>query len=434
MRTKQCVVYAVVLGLAGILLGGRVCFGAGFALYENGARGNALGGTLVGRADDASALYYNPAGITQLPGLQMMGGATFIIPSVDVTTTNPYTGQTVKTGTESNIWYPPHMYTTYQFSDKLWLGLGVFGQFGLGTEFDSQWAGRYNSYYAEIKTMTFNPNFAFKVTDNLSLAAGIDLMWFDLNLKQKIDASGQNNPDTYAYDVDQQLTGDSINAGFNLALHYKPYNWMAFGMSYRSQVKQNITGDADFTKPSFLQSLPVFNDTGMSGSITLPDTLDTGLMFKPWDCFSVEIGGTWVRWSTYDELTVQYDKPIAYDSHTGAPITEVTVPKNWHDTWRAKIGFEYTPISWLDLRAGYIFDQTPVDNEHADYVLPANNRMIFSFGPGFHWGKWTLDLSYQYAWIMNRDYVPARLSEGILESSFSDGHANLFGFSLSRKF
>ncbi len=73
MRVRKCFVYAIVMGLAGILLGGQVCFGAGFALYEGSARGNALGGTLVARADDASALFYNPAGITQLPGLQVMG-------------------------------------------------------------------------------------------------------------------------------------------------------------------------------------------------------------------------------------------------------------------------------------------------------------------------------------------------------------------------
>jgi len=433
MRVRKCFVYAIVMGLAGILLGGQVCFGAGFALYEGSARGNALGGTLVARADDASALFYNPAGITQLPGLQVMGGATFIIPGTDVTTTNPYNKRTTKTGTESNVWMPPHLYASYQFSDKLWFGLGVFGQFGLGTEFDSLWSGRYNSYDAEIKTLTFNPNFAFKVTDSLSLAAGIDFMWFDLTLKNKIDASGQNNPATYAYDVDQKLTGDSINAGWNVALHYKPLNWMAFGMSYRSQVKQNVTGDANFTKPSFLNPL-VFQDTSVAGSITLPDTLYSGLMFKPWNCFSVEIGGTWVRWSTYDQLTIQYDNAIAYDSKTGKAITQVTRIKDWHDTWRASIGFEYTPIEWLDLRAGYIFDESPVTDEHADYLLPANSRHIFSFGPGFRWRNWTLDLSYQYIWILDRDNVPARLSEGVLQSSFSGGYANLVGLSVGYKF
>lgn len=425
MKAGKYCFQAFLMGFLVLLLGAQVGYGAGFALYEGSARGNALGGTLVARADDPSALFYNPAGITQLPGLQLMGGATFIVPGTDVTTTNYYNGNKQKSSTESNVWIPPHLYASYQFSNSLWFGLGVFSQFGLGTEFEENWPGRYNSYDAEIQTITFNPNFAFKVTDQLSLAAGIDFMYFDLKLKQKIDASGQNNPDTYGYDVDQSLSGDSVGVGWNLAMHYKPFDWMAVGVSYRSWVKQNVEGSVDFTKPSYI---PYFEDTGASGAIILPDTVYFGVMFKPWERFSVELDGTWVRWSTYDKLTIQYDNDIV------PGVDEATRVKDWHDTWRAAIGFEYEALDWLDLRAGYVFDESPIEDSHADYLVPANDRHLFSVGPGFHWANWAVDLSYTYIWIMNRDEVPARPSEGVLESSFEDGFAHLMGISVSYKF
>jgi len=425
----------LLLGLMIVALGAQVCFGAGFALYEGSARGNALGGTLVARADDASAIFYNPAGITQLPGLQMMVGGTFILPGVDVTTTDPRTGQKTTTSSDATVWMPPHLYATYQFNDSLWFGLGVFGQFGLGTLFPADWTGRYNSYDAEIKSLTFNPTVAFKVNDQISLAGGIDLMWFDLRLKNKIDALRLNNP---MYDVRQNLTGNSFSAGWNLALHYKPLDWMAAGISYRSKVKQNVTGDVDFNKPQILEMLApqAFPDTGVSGAITLPDTLSMGIMFKPWERFSIEVDGTWVRWSTYESLTISYDQPIIGPPFVPAPVSAVKRNKNWHDTWRAQIGFEYKALDWLDLRAGYIFDESPVEDAYSDYLLPANDRHLFSFGPGFHWRNWTLDLSYTYIWITDREFKATdyQLSQGVLDSSFDNGYAHLAGLSLSYKF
>ena len=180
--------YARWFALVGMVLklvaGLQMCYGAGFGLYEGSARGNALGGTMVGRADDPSAIYYNPAGITQLSGLQVMGGATIIRPSTEVKTTTPL--GSVSTSTKDNNWIPPHLYGTYQFSDDVWAGLGLFSRFGLGTEFPSDWPGRYNSYDAEIRTLTLNPDIALKLHDKMSVAAGLSATWLDLILKQKM--------------------------------------------------------------------------------------------------------------------------------------------------------------------------------------------------------------------------------------------------------
>ncbi len=403
--------------------------GSGFALYEGSARGNALGGTLVGRADDPSAIFFNPAGMTQLSGLQIVGGATAIMPKTDVVTFDE--GVKTSTETDSNVWVPPHLYSTYQYSDSVWFGLGILSRFGLGTEYDDDWPGRYNIYTAIVKTLSINPNLALKVNDRLSLAAGVSAMWLDLDLEQKIDfgaAAGLPG----ALDIDQELTGDDWGYGFNLAAHYKACDWMSLGVSYVSRVDQDVDGDADFSKPAGVPA-EIFNDTGGSGEITLPDMVFLGVAFYPCDRWSLEVNGVWTGWSTYDELTIKYDNLIAVDPGTGLPVTEVTVPKNWDDVWRFQFGIEYQAMDWLDLRVGYVWDESPIPDETADYLVPTDDRQLYNIGCGMHWDQWTVDLSYTYLSVDTRS-VDARPQDGILDSKFEDGYTHLIGASVGYRF
>ncbi len=276
---------------------------AGFGIYEWSARGNALGGTLVGRADDPSAVAFNPAGITQLEGTRVMAGFTAIAPKSDVVTIKD--GKTTTTTTKDNIWLPPHAYLTYQLNDRYWLGVGLYSRFGLGTEYPDDWPGRYNVTYAGIKSVSLNPNLAIKLTDDLSFAFGLEAMWFEFTQKKMKKVL------TYP-DMPAKLVGDSIGYGFNVALHYKPTSWLSMGLLYRSQVEQSIKGDATFDRPDQLaQDHPTwFNDTGAKGDITLPDSFTAGVMVAPISKLTLEADVVYTRWSTYDELTIYYDNPL----------------------------------------------------------------------------------------------------------------------------
>ncbi len=411
------------LGILCLLVAASMARGAGFALYEGGARGNALGGTLVGRANDPSTLFYDPAGMTQLPGLQVMGGATAITPKTDVVTT--YGGTRSRSETETNLFLPPHLYSTYQYTDSIWLGLGVFSRFGLGTEFDPNWPGRYNSYNAVIETLTVNPNVAFKVNDKLSLAGGVSWMYLDLTLEQKIDF-GSRVGSPKALDVDQSLTGDSSGYGFNLAAHYKALDSLSLGVSYVSRTKQEIKGKADFTKPAGVPAF-MFNDTKVSGEITLPDMLFFGAVVHLVDRLSLELDCIWTRWSTYDELTMHYRDP------TSLGVNSITKDKRWNDVWRVQVGVEYKALDWLDLRLGYVHDDSPIPGETADYLLPTNDRHLYSIGCGILLGRWTVDLSYTYLDMKGRS-VSARPGDGVLDSRFKDSDAHLIGSSVSYRF
>lgn len=249
-----------------LFLSSSALFGAGFALYDFSARGNALGGAMVGRADDPSAVALNPAGITQIPGSAFMTGLGFLLPR----------GTAVAMGTAMTVdqndrtFILPSMYYTKQMNEKLWLGVGAMTRFGLGTEFPSDWFGRYNSYRAMLESVSINPNIAWKVNDALSLSLGVEALWFEADLRRKIDSTQGVAPNP-ATDIDLRLKGDDIGYGWNVGLHYKMDETTRFGLHYRSRVKLSLSGIATATSPLASDS------TEGRVDLTLPDMLMFGV-------------------------------------------------------------------------------------------------------------------------------------------------------------
>lgn len=415
-------------------------FAAGFALYETGARGNALGGAMVGRADDPSALYFNPAGITQLPGTQTLLGVTMIAPRLDVKTTGQIgfgvipgpppvvfpvlaPGPVTTTSMEDNYFFPPHAYLTQQVNDRIWVGLGVFSRFGLGVEFPQNWPGRYNSYDSNIVTSEANPNIAFKVSDNFSISAGVSLMYFDVTLKKKIPGQLFGG----ANEIDQELSGDSFGWGYNFGVHYKAADWMSIGAAYRSQVEQRVEGDLKLTgQVGPVQQALLPAKTNGKVTIDLPAQIFFGVAFKPVKKLSVEVGAILTEWSSYDQLKVKLDQPVAMRTVT---IQE----KNWRDAWRYHVGMEYNLTDWMDLRLSYIYDESPIPGETIGYELPDSDRQVFGIGLGFHKNNWNLDLSYNHLLFKDRD-ITGRALDFVLPSQVEDGFAYIAGVSLGYKF
>jgi len=401
---------------------------AGFALYEWGARGTALGGTMIGRADDASAVAYNPAGITQLEGTRTKFGFSVVAPGGDIRTVDE-AGNTETTSIESNYWIPPHAFLTHQLTDQAWLGLGIYSRFGLGTEYPDDWPGRYNSYYNRVQSLSFNPNLALMLSDSWSMAFGVEVMWFDFKQEKAVDFTGQNDPNTYATDIDAEVHGDSFGFGANLALHYKPNDTWAVGLTYKSRVKHTVSGDAKFDRPAGTPP-GFFQNTSAEGDITLPDSFSLGVMYRPLERLTLEANAIYTLWSTYDELKIEYNESLT----PGFPGGDVSATdKKWEDVWRFQFGAEYDLTQLIDLRLGYVYDQIPDRDKYADYMTPTSHRHIITSGIGFSWEKASLDLSYSYLWFSNRS-IDARFDEGVQDSRFKNGHTHIGSMSLSYKF
>jgi long-chain fatty acid transport protein len=399
-------------------------FAAGYAVYEWGARGNALGGAMVARDADPSSVAYNPAAITDLPGKQFQIGATAIAPSATMNVKSP--GQENMDFSDT-IWGLPTMYYTHQLSDNYWFGLGMFSRVGLGTEYEDAdtWAGRYNCSYAAIKSVSINPNLAMKFSDAFSLAVGVEATYLDFGYHMTM---GDKNPATTHNDVLHEISADGWGYGINLGARYRPFDWLALGILWRSEVQLTVHGDADFKQKGLATPANLgLKDTGVSGTEPVPESLTMGIMVKPMDRLSLGFDAVWTKWSSYKSLIIKYDEPQVFGK-------ELESDKNWNDTWRFQFGAEYALTDNVDLRVGYVYDQSPVNNDHEDYAVPCTDRQIVTLGAGWKISDaWVVDASYGYLWMKDRAYE-ARPAEGIVELDREDAHAHMAGLSVTYRF
>lgn len=386
---------ACVLGLALVLCCASVAGAEGFALNEWSARGVSLAGGMVGRADDPSALAYNAAGITQLPGTQAMGGFAFIAPSGSIKA-DMQDGSDHTTYTKPAVWTAPHAYLTQQLNERVWLGLAAFSRFGLGNSFSGNWDGRYNVYDVGVQTFSFVPTLAVKLNDVFSVSAGVEAMYAHMHLGNKIPtvtSTGQR------YDNDMQLEGTGWGMGAQFGLHMRLNDQWSVGLSYKSQVTMRLDGDVEFGHHDqnmlikMGQHLPRAEDCSANTTLQLPDSAALGIAYKPLENLSFEVGAVWTRWSTYNALNIYMDN--GYGSVNN---------KEWRDGWNFNASVEYRPLDWWALRAGFAYETPVLNEDHADYIMPVNGRQMLSLGTGFAWNNWTLDLAYAHFWINSTDY------------------------------
>ena len=408
----------------------RVAAAEGFALYEYSARGVALGGATVARKADPSAVASNPALITQLQGAQVLAGVTAIMPSGKMDTS--YGGVDKSSALRENAWFIPHGYYTQQLTDDWYLGVGTFSRFGLGFRYSPSWPGRYNVYEVSLETLSVNPNIAWKATDSLSLAAGLEIMQISLDLKKKSPIPGVspmnfNNPNVPQVDSNIR-NADSTGVGVNLAGHYQFNEQWAAGLLYRSQVQQRARGENEFTVenigafPAASQSAlrSRYQDSSARGEVIMPDSIAGGVSWAPTKDLSFEAGAIWTRWSTFRTLRI----------HLGEPMNAVSESKKkWDDAWRLNFGVEYEANDWLTLRAGYVYDQSPMTDTYADYLVPTDGRNIFSGGLGMKWGNFSTDLTYAFIKANSRSY-DENLSSGVLDSKSQNGQTHIISTSL----
>ena len=430
---------------------------AGYGIYEWSTRGNALGGTLIGRADDPSAVAFNPAGIVQLNGTQIQTGITLIYPNSDVTTNNPYLPTTRQTAQgQNNIWAIPHFYLTQKLAPQWWLGIGVFSRAGLGVEYKNpkNFWGRYNNTYTGIKSASLNPNLAFKINDKFSIAAGMEAAWLDFTHEKTIDSGAvlkkakENplyaaltvppdifNPTNTQRDIYSKTFGNATGVGVNLALRFTPEDWITLGLTWRSKIQISINGKSKFDKTNAQNWLSgqgameqgvirgLLKDCGTKGSAPIPEIFAFGITLYPIDNLSLEFDTLLTRWSAYKELSFVFD----------SSLPTITSRKDWKDAWRFQFGGEYALTPDFDLRASYVYDQSPINGNFADYIIPANNRHLFGFGIGFTRDNWTIDLGYTYLLVESRNVQP-RPQEGVFKSRFDNGKSHLGSFSLNYHF
>ena len=359
-----------------LALTGVLAFAGGFQLNEHGARAMAQGGAWVARAYDVSSIYFNPAGLTNVQNLEVMAGTTFIIPAI--TFYGPrQLNSNAPTEMVSQTFTPVNAYVGYKLMNKLAVGIGVNNPFGLGTEWKSDWVGRYLTQKIDLQTWFISPTVAYELMDGLSLGVGVNYVTGTVKLKQAVPIPF-NSPEPQ---ISMNLDASSA-FGYNAGVLWQATPKISFGASYRTSVKIDASGPATFAPDYALLPLPRGN---VKASLTLPATGYVGVAYKAMSNFELEADYQYVGWSSYKELVFHF-----------ADGSTETAPKNYQDTYIIRVGGEYT---WekFQFRAGYLYDHSPVQTAYVDPLLPDANRNGINLGLGYKLtSALTIDVSYLY--------------------------------------
>jgi long-chain fatty acid transport protein len=445
------------LALAASLILASSALAGGFLLYEQNASGTGMCGARAAVADDPSSMFYNPAAITELPGVQLQFGVTGVLPFMRYEADNQQPARTYPDGTPINDgtndvdakikgFNPIHLYATWNiFESGFHLGFGLTNAFGLGTYWPGDWDGRFVATETEIQT--FLPNLVlavdiaklagFKDSFKLSLAAGYTFIYGTARLSKHIDLSGTHflNPSVpMDAEGEMRMTGSGTGHGWNVALYAEWPGLLGFGLSTRG----GFNGDGSMGVPFEGTANFVFNDSGLlardylstlgtvfpdktTGNVTinLPLNFNMGVSFLGVKNLIVAADFYYADFSSYDKLAVSF-ACAAPDVGTCSDKLNKVVEKNWGASWQISLGLEYKLFDVWPLRIGYGTVSSPAKDATYDPSLPDGQRQLITVGTGYHWSWGKLDLGYMLAfWSGTKNN---RVGEG--EAPNYEGMAN----------
>jgi long-chain fatty acid transport protein len=393
---------------------------AGFALHEHSltAMGTAYAGAGVNAGDEAAGLFWNPAGIVRAPSWQLQAGAVYVntsspfenqgssqsFQSADGTLSLPTTGPSDDGGTAGVI---PSAYLVADLRDRVRLGLGIYAPFGLSTEYRPDWVGRYHAIKSAITTVSVNPVVSYRLTDRLTLGAGVSASYLSAELSQAVfvldPGSGAQLPDGRA-----TLEADDWGYGVNAGLLYSAGDDSRLGIAYRSHVDQQLTGHRS------LSGVGAFSGrTDVSAGLTLPESLIVSGYRPITRSWAVMADAMWTRWSRLDELRVKAQDGFPDD------VTRF----DWTDSWRLAVGILFEPSEDWKLRFGLAYDQAPIPSpERRTPRLPDNDRYWITFGASYRpTANLTLDFGYAFVQLSRADVASTvDLAAAVLPGAYTD--------------
>lgn len=355
---------------------------AGFALIEQSGSGmgNAYaGGSAV--AEDASTIFFNPAGMTYIEGTQAAGALHLINPNVEFNNQGSVAGTARPLGGEGgnagDLAFVPNMYFKVDLSNRLKFGVGVNAPFGLSTEYDKSWLGRFQGIKSDLKTININPSLAFKLNDQISIGAGISAMYAKAELTSAVNLGGSERT--------AKIEGDDWGYGFNLGAIYQVTQDTRLGISYRSKVEQHLKGDVKFSIPTG----PTPNGN-VNADVALPGSVSISAFSRLNDTWDLMGDVTWTRWSQFQKLAIY--------RQNGALLSQTE--ENWDNTLRYSIGTNYHYSDAVILRAGMAYDEEAISDRFRTVRIPGNDRKWLAFGAAWQATPSTkLDVGYAHLFI-----------------------------------
>jgi len=396
----QKTLIARVLPAALLALASGTASAAGFQLLEQNASGigNAYAGSAA-VAENASTIFYNPAGMTQLQAREASVGLSLVRPSFKFSDQGSSAGDLTGGAQDAGDWAAlPNAYLSWALNKDVYVGVGMGAPFGLVTEYNSDWVGAAHSIMFDIKTININPSIAWRVNERFSVGFGLNWQKMEAEYERRAGAvalapfPGFDLKNTFA-----TLKADDSSWGWNAGVLFNVSEVTKVGLSYRSKVKHELEGSLSFSGDAAgnpaLGGRTTSSDA--SADVELPDTFIASFTHKLDPRWELLADVSWTGWSSIDKVDI-----VRTSGDLSGEVAQ-SLGTNFKDTWRVALGANYLLNDAWKLKFGVAFDETPVKNaENRLTSLPDNDRIWFSFG-----GQWkpnqasTLDMGVAYLYV-----------------------------------
>lgn len=389
LRGMPCAVVAAAVHLA--VPSGAGASGLALREFSAPGQGNAFAGATAA-AEDISSMAFNPAALTRHPGESLAATVSLIVPRAEFNPAGATTilGGAVGGGNGGNDAAPdtvvPALYYARQLSAEWFAGVSVTVPYGLVTDYEHGWVGRYHALESDIRSINFNPVVAYKVTPYLSVAGGIQIAYtrglmsnaIDFGTIDAVSFGGAFGGTPAASDGTSTAEGDDLALGFNLGLLFEPRRGTRIGLAYRSKLHNRLDGAASFNNgavgDAIASATGAFVHTGMQAEIDLPETASVGIYHEVSERLAVMAEAAWTAWSRLRELRLTFDNAAQSDN---------VITSNWDDTWFLAVGATWRANDRWVLRTGVAYDQTPVGDTFRTPRVPDEDRIWFSLGASY---------------------------------------------------
>lgn len=407
------------VAVAGLIAMASSTYAAGFMLTEQSA--SSLGRAYAGAGvdgTDISGVFYNPATMTLHPGTQIQAG--FVAIGLDL----DYKGNdgTTENG-RANTQPIPFGYISHQATDNVWVGLAMTVPFGMGTEYDDNWSLAKRGISAQVLTFDFNPNVAWKLSEKVSLGAGMSVQYASADLKMK-DQVGQL--DDRPLTVDGEIDADSWAWGFNVGMMWTPVDNLRFGLSYRSKVNHHAKGDFTVNNSRWGDNATTRPTTkyDAAASLSTPAWLMATAAWDVNDLLSLYATFRWTDWSSFKDLDINYS------------VGTKNVHNAWKDTYLVSLGADMRFYDWWTMRAGIGYETSAVDEaQYRTAIIPDADRLWLALGSSFKVAKdFQLDVSAAWLHGIGERDLYADDKGGVKAGRFDTLDAYLLGVQMVYKF
>lgn len=386
----------------------------GYALNEQGASASGVANAgAVANPENASTVYFNPAGMTALEGTQVSFGAAVLDITGDFQGSAVRDNGTPVSGSDGGDFVPtavvPNLYLNHELNDHVAVGFGLNAPYGLSADYNDDFVGRFFADETELRVLSFSPSMGFTDNDGFSAGFSVNILYGEGTLSKFQDFRSQGLPQDGYFEVE----GDDVAVNYTFGIQYQPVESTRFGMVFRTATELDLEGDATLT------NAPVFGlggPTGQTQTLTeraqvpleIPEQLTFGVSHELLDTVTLLASASWTKWSRFESLDV-----VSAQGNAGTPNQTISflgeqkygepgiighVPEQWEDTWSAAAGVIWQATPAVALKAGYAFDESPINDNYRTARVPSEDRHWLTLGGQYSHAAsgWTVDLAAGY--------------------------------------